>query len=92
MTPQHHPKIDTLDIAETPQRSAIAKQTELASMGEMRASYVAPKRRLCSRGEVETTDDDDDDVRGFYEIASLSLSNMLFLDEQYSIEERAIHL
>ena len=34
-TPQHHPKIEMLDIAETPQRSALAERTELPSMGEM---------------------------------------------------------
>ena len=83
-TAQHHTKIETLDIAETPKRSAISKQTELPSMGEMSASYEDPKRRLSSSGDFGTTDDDDD-VRGFYEIASPSLNNMRFLHEQYSI-------
>ena len=63
-------------------RSAIAIETALrstASTGEMSASYETPKRRISS-GDDETTHDDD--VRGFYEIASPYLKNMRFLDEQ----------
>ncbi len=54
-------------------------------MGEMSASYEAPKRRISSSGNAETTDNDDDDVRGFYEIGSPYLNNMRFLDELYGI-------
>ena len=49
----------------------------------MSAIYEAPKRRLSSCGDVETTDDDDD-VRGFKEVARPYL-NMRFLDKQYGI-------
>ena len=48
-------------------------------MGEMSSSYEAPKRRITINVDVEATDDDD--VRGFYEITSLHLNNMRFLDE-----------
>ena len=69
-------------------RSAIAIETALrstASTGEMSASYEKPKRRISSSGDDETTDDDYDDVRGFYEIASPYLNNMRFLDELHGI-------
>ena len=96
-TPKHHPKIEhrpkfeTLDIEGMPTtqpRSAIATQMEFPStgtMGEMSASYETLKRRISNSGNDETTDDNDDGVRGFYEIASPYLKNMRYLDEQYGI-------
>ena len=74
-----------LDVEGMPPRNAIATQRELPSTGEMSASYETPKRRISSGDDGETTDDDHDDVRGFYEIASPYLNNMRFLDEQYGI-------
>ena len=53
-------------------------------MGEMSASYEAPKHRISSSDDAETTDDDDY-VRGFYDIGSPYLKNMQFVDEQYGI-------
>ncbi len=52
-------------------------------MGEISASCEAPKRRLSSSCDVEATNaDDDDNVGGFYDVASPYLNNMCFLDEQ----------
>ena len=73
-----------MPTTQPPPRTAIAIQRELpstASTGEMSASYETPKHRISSCRDDETTDDDDH-VRGFYEIASLYLNNMRFLDEQ----------
>ena len=81
--PLIHPKTGTFDIAETPRPSAVVQQSEPPSVDEANASYEVSKRRL-SCGDVETSDDDDD-VRGFYEVASPYLKKMLFLDEQYGI-------
>ena len=95
-TPQHHPemeyrsKIEMLDLegmptTQPPPRSAIATQTELpstASTAKMNASYETPKLGISS-GDDESTDDDND-VRGFFEIA-ITYLNMRFLDEQYGI-------
>ena len=72
--PLIHSKIETFDIAETPQRSAIVQQTEPPSVVEASASYEVSKRRLSS-GDVETSDDDDD-VRWFYEVVSPYLNKM----------------
>ncbi len=47
-------------MEETLPRSAIAKQTVLPSMSEMSGSYQAPKHRINSGGDAETTDDNDD--------------------------------
>ena len=79
--PLIHPKFETFDIAETPQRSAIFQQTELPSVGEASTSYDVSKCRLSS-GDAETSDND---VRGFYEVVSPYLNKMRFLDEQYGI-------
>ena len=62
---QHHSKFKNFPkpkcyIEETLPRSAIAKQTVLPSMSEMSGSYEAPKHRINSSGDAETTDDDDD--------------------------------
>ncbi len=84
-----HPKIETFDIAETPQRSAIVQQTEPLSVGEESTSYEVSIRRLNS-GDAETYNDDD--VRGFYEVAIPYLNKMRFLSEQYGIRRDAILL
>ncbi len=51
--PLIHPKFETFDLAETPQRSALVQQTELPSVGEASTSYEVSKRRLSS-GDAET--------------------------------------
>ena len=54
-----------------PQRSAIATQTEIPTMGKMIDSFETPKGRISSSvGDEELTDNDYDYVLGFYEIAS----------------------
>ena len=81
-----HPKIEILDIAETPHRSPIVTQTEPPSEDEASASYEVSKRRLSSSGSDDgETSYGDDDVRGAYEVSSPYLKKMRFIDEQYGI-------
>ena len=78
-----HPKIEMLNIAETPQLSLIATQTEPSFVDEASTSYEVSKRRLkSSDGE---TSYGDNDVRGVYEVSSPYLNKMRLLDEQYGI-------
>ena len=90
--------IEGMPTTQPPPRSGIATQTELpskVSTGEMSASYETPKSCIGSRGDdgtSETTDDDDNDVLGFYEIASPYLNNKRFLDEQYGILRYGVRL
>ena len=92
-TPQHHYQIETrskielLEIAETPQRSPTAQQTDPPSVGEASASYEVQNRRLSSSSkDVETSDGHNNvEVPGVYEVSSPYLNKMRFLDEQYCI-------
>ena len=56
-------------------------------MGETSAGYEVSKLPLSSITVDPGTshDGDDDDVRGFYEVAIPYLSKMRFLDEEYCI-------
>ena len=63
-TNETRPKIETLGIAETPQRSPIATQTEPPFVREVSAIYEVSNRRLSSSSDDVEPSDDDDDKRG----------------------------
>ena len=87
-TPQRHPsadqrhKIETVDIAETPQQSLVAQRPVPPSAG---TSYEVSKRRPNSGGDAAESSDSDDDGRGIYEVSSSYLNTVRFLGEQYGM-------
>ena len=98
MAPQQHPltetrrKFEMLDIAETPQRSPIAQQTEPPSVCDASTIYEILKRRLISSGGNDGETSYGDDLRGAYEVSSPYPSKLRFLTNSTISDETAIRL
>ena len=81
-SPEQRPKIETVEIAETPQQTLVARRPEPPSAS---TSYEVSKRWASSGSDAVETSNSDDAEQGAYEISSPYLNTVRFLDKQYGI-------
>ena len=79
---EQRPKIETVELAETPRQTLVLQRTEPPSAG---TSYEVSKRRPSSGSDAAETSNYDDNGRGVYEVSSPYLNTVGFLNEQYGI-------
>ena len=79
---EQRPKIDTVEIGDTPQQTLVTQRPEPPTAS---TSYEVTKRRASSDSAAVETSDSDDAVQDAYAVSSPYLDSVRFLDEQYGI-------
>ena len=79
---KQHPKIGTVELAESLRQTLVAHRPEPPSTS---TSYEESKRRATSGRAASETSDSDDTEQGAYGVSSPYLDSVRFLDEQYCI-------